>query len=1017
MPNRCAHELFETQVERTPDAAAVALGDERLTYRELNARANQLAHALGRLGVGPEVLVGVCVKRSLEMVVAILGVLKAGGAYVPLDPEYPRQRLAFMLADTRAPVLLTQPALLPTLPAHESLVFCLHPTWETLAGEPRDNPQCRAAADSLAYVMYTSGSSGQPKGILVPHGGLVNYLTWCAQTYRVAAGTGAPVHSSFAFDLTITSLFAPLVAGRTVHLLPEGYGIDTLRQAFRQASDFSLVKITPAHLELLGQLLAPGEAGGRTRAFIIGGENLTGRQIAFWQNFAPKTLLVNEYGPTETVVGCCVYFVPQGKHFSGSIPIGQPIANTQLYVLDADLRQLPPGATGELYIGGGGLARGYHNRPDLTAEKFIPDPFGGESGARLYRTGDLVRSLPDGNLEFLGRIDQQVKVHGFRIEPGEVEAALALHPSVQQAVVVVREDVPAEKRLVAYVVPQPGQTLTTPGMRAFLQARLPDYLIPTALLLLDALPLTTNGKVDRRALPAPDHTKPTLTGHFVAAGNPLEARMVRLWEEVLRVRPIGVRDNFFELGGESLLAVRLFAKIHKSFGRDLPLASLLQAPTVELLVRLLDKPEGHGFEHLVLLQPAGARAPFFCVPGIGGDALTLTELARHLGADRPFYALQARRPGDGLSSRPSLEEIAAQYLEAILTVQPDGRYYLGGFSFGGTVAFEVARQLHARGKPMGLLAILDQRSHPAPTGARFEPAFLLEFLKNIPPWLRYDLFQTKPGAMLTRVRLRTRAALTQWARSLPRHGVHMHQGVADAGANFDLSHQSEQSRRLLEHHFQVLRDYVPRPYPGRVTLLRARAQSLSRLQGRDLGWGALAGGGSDVIIVPGSHDTLLKEPYVRALAGRLRACLENAEAAASGRDGQVSLMLGPLSTPAAKPAATEASTAAEESPGGCWSVVVNHEGQFSLWPTGRPCAPGWQVVGAGGTRAECLAYIQKVWLDLRPLSLQKAAASEGSDTDPDIQIRWDGPLPEPLRPVGGLHARSQKAALKTPFGK
>jgi amino acid adenylation domain-containing protein len=577
---QCLPQLFEAQVEDTPDATAVVFEGQQLTYRELNVRANQLAHHLKKLGVGPEALVAICIERSVEMVVGLLGILKAGGAYVPLDPAYPMERLVFMLEDAQASVLLTQKRLLASLPEHNAHVICLDADWEAMPQEPRENPASTVTTGNPAYVLYTSGSTGQPKGVVIPHQGLVNYLGWCTKAYAVAEGSGAPVHSPLGFDLTITSLFSPLLVGQSVVLLPEGWGVEPLGTLLRTGDDFSLVKITPAHLEVLSQGLPAAAAAGRTRSFIIGGEALRGESLTFWRTHAPDTRLINEYGPTETVVGCCIYEVLAGASVSGAVPIGRPIANTQLYILDSLLQPVPIGIPGELHIGGDGLARGYLNRPELTAEKFIPNPFSPEPGARLYKTGDLARHRSDGNLEFLGRLDHQVKLRGFRIELGEIEAVLGGHPAVREAVVVVREDVPGDMRLVAYVVPDQEPAPTSREWRAFLQAKLPDYMIPSAFIRLDILPLTPNGKVDRRALPAPDQARPALEDAFVAPRTPVEEGLARIWSQVLGLEQVGVHDNFFELGGHSLLATRVISRLRDTFHVELPLRSLFEAPTV-----------------------------------------------------------------------------------------------------------------------------------------------------------------------------------------------------------------------------------------------------------------------------------------------------------------------------------------------------------------------------------------------------------------------------------------------------
>jgi len=594
---QCIHQLFEAQVEQTPDAVAVVFQDQQLTYRELNRRANQLAYYLrsrsvatgNSLGVGPEVMVGICMERSLEMLVGLLGILKAGGAYLPLDPAYPKERLAFMLQDAQVPVLLTQAQLVATLPEHQAKVLCLDTDWEAIGGFATDieNPISGVTADNLAYVIYTSGSTGKPKGTMISHRGLANYLTWCSQAYAVEKGQGVPVHSSISFDMTITGLFSPLLVGSRVELLPEDKGIETLSIALRNKSNYSLVKITPAQLELLRHQLSPQEAAGRTRAFIIGGENLLAQSITFWQEFAPDTILVNEYGPTETVVGCCIYQVPNDKHQSGSIPIGSPIANTQLYILDRHLQPVPIGVPGELYIGGAGVARGYLNRPELTAEKFIPSPWGDQIGARLYKTGDLACYQPDGTIEFLGRIDQQVKLRGFRIELGEIETILEQHPAVREVVVLDREDEPGNKCLVAYVVPSQESVPTESELSGFLKEKLPKYMIPSAFVMLDALPLTPNGKVDRRALPAPEGLRPELAAAYLAPQSEVERSIAKVWQTVLRLEKVGIHDNFFDLGGHSLLMVQVHSKLRAMFDQEISVVELFEYPTIHSLAKHL----------------------------------------------------------------------------------------------------------------------------------------------------------------------------------------------------------------------------------------------------------------------------------------------------------------------------------------------------------------------------------------------------------------------------------------------
>ncbi|WNG44099.1 amino acid adenylation domain-containing protein [Archangium minus] len=576
------HALFEEQVRRTPESLAILHEGTALRYRELNERANQLARRLRVMGVGPETVVGLCLERGPELVVGLLGILKAGGAYLPLDSTYPAERLAFMLQDARVPVLVTLERLADELPSQGEQLLCLDTEQEALEHEDTSDPEFPITAGNLAYVLYTSGSTGRPKGVMIEHRGVVNYLDWCARAYRVAEGSGAPVHSSVSFDLTVTSLLAPLVTGRAVTLVSEDDRLEGLAKALRSQADFSLVKLTPTHLRLLARQLDATTLAGQTRALVIGGEALTAEMLEPWRTHAPGTRLINEYGPTETVVGCCIHEVEPGSTHAGSLPIGRPIANTRLYVLDEHLRLVPVGVPGELYIGGDGVARGYLDRPELTSERFVPDPFGDLPGARLYRTGDRVRRLPDGVLDFLGRRDEQVKVRGYRIELGELEAVLGQDPNVREVVAVAREDIEGSKRLVAYVVPEQNVAVDPEALRQLARAKLPEHMVPSAVVQLDALPLTPNGKVDRAALPAPETVTRKERHTYVAPRSGAEALLCSLGAEVLRLERVGIRDNFFELGGDSILAVQLIGRANR-VGLHLTPKQLFEHQTFEEL--------------------------------------------------------------------------------------------------------------------------------------------------------------------------------------------------------------------------------------------------------------------------------------------------------------------------------------------------------------------------------------------------------------------------------------------------
>jgi amino acid adenylation domain-containing protein len=583
VPDTSTHKLFEQQVERDPEAVAVVGGGASLTYGELNRRANQVAHFLRRHGVGPEVLVGVCLRRSPQLVVALLGVWKAGGAYVPLDSEYPEERLSFMVSDAGVRVLLTEEQCKHLFAAVDANVVCLDTDWPAIEQENDSNPNNGVAPANLAYVMYTSGSTGKPKGAMILHRGLVNYLCWAIGAYGVRPGGSVPVHSSISFDLTVTSLYPALLAGGQVELLAEDVGAQNLLAALRRQKNRTLVKITPAHLEALSLQLGSDEVAGMTNVFVIGGENLPAEGLRLWRESAPATRLINEYGPTETVVGCCVYEVQPGDPNNGPVPIGRPIANTQLYILDESLDPLPPGEMGELYIGGAGVARGYLNRPELTEERFLPDPFCGNAEARMYKTGDLARYRADGVIEYMGRVDNQVKLRGYRIELGEIEAVLAGHPAVQSCAVLAREDKPGDKRLVGYLVARDGKPPATGELQSFLEERLPEYMVPAKFVVLDAFPLTHNGKVDRKALPAPAAETAQPGSQAEAPRNSAEEAIAAIWKEMFKLDQVGIHDDFFDLGGHSLLAIKVMSRLRDQFGIDLPVLNLFENPTIASL--------------------------------------------------------------------------------------------------------------------------------------------------------------------------------------------------------------------------------------------------------------------------------------------------------------------------------------------------------------------------------------------------------------------------------------------------
>jgi amino acid adenylation domain-containing protein len=874
--DKCLHELFEEQAERTPDAAAVVSEQGSLTYSELDAASDRLALRLRRLGVGPDVRVGLLLERSAGMVVAILGVLKAGGAYLPLDPSYPAERLAFMLGDSGAGLLLTERRLAGRIPAHGARLLYLDDEAETPAGESAEELRGAATTSNLAYVIYTSGSTGRPKGVMISHRAITNRLLWMLHAFPLTADDVVLQKTPFSFDASVWEFFAPLLAGaRLLMARPDGHQDAAYLVRTVVEGKVTVLQLVPSMFRLLLETSGVEACNASLRHVFCGGEALP---AALHERSASllKAELHNLYGPTETAIDAASWSCRSGIR-TGTVPIGRPITNARLYVLDENMSPVPVGVPGELYVGGAGLARGYLNRPGLTAERFIPDPFSAEPGARLYRTGDSARHLPEGALEFLGRLDEQVKVRGFRIETGEIEAALRRHPGVRESIVVAREDAPGDVRLVAYTVSGEGAAPSASELREFLRERLPDYMVPSAFVALDSLPLTPNGKVNRGALPPPAGEGVRPEKALAPPRDNLEGQLVRIWREVLGVDgPLGITDNFFDLGGHSLLAVRLMAQIHKWFGQELPLSALFEGATVEQLAAVLrGQAEARRPSPVVAIQPRGERPPFFCVHTGSGEVLCYEPWSRRLRPDQPFYGVQDHFSyTDGDPAIP-IEEMAARYVEALRAARPEGPYLLGGWSFGGLVAFEMARQLRAQGQSVPLLAVVDAAA-PALLKKTVEAddAVLLTILAN--EFTRYSMKDEEVRRMEATLRgLGPEEQLAHVMRYFARG--------EEAEANVEPRYASQ----FLRRHLRVFRArvlvslaYVPQIYPGRVTLFRSQ-DAPPEFAGLDpaRGWGELSTEPVEIHVVPGNHATMGLEPHVGVLAERLQSCIDRALAA------------------------------------------------------------------------------------------------------------------------------------------
>ena len=702
--DKCIHQLFEEQVERTPDSVAVVFEDQQLSYRELNERSNQAAHYLKKLGVGSEVRVGICLERSLEMVVGILGVLKAGGAYVPLDPQHPKERLSFMLKDTQARVLLTQEKLVAEF--DHQVVVSLDKGWEKIAKQSKENPDNKVTPENLMYVMYTSGSTGKPKGVEVTHRAVIRLLINTDYIQIHPSDVIAQI-SNCAFDAATFEIWGALLHGARLVIISAQVAIAP--QEFSAVLTQHQVGVLFLTTALFNQLAQNLPAIFRPiRHVLFGGEAVDPKWVRKILQSGPPARLVHVYGPTETTTFATWYEIKEVGEDAVTIPIGRPIANTSIYILDSHLQPVPIGVAGEVYIGGDGLAWGYLNCPELTAEKFVSNPFRNEPGARLYKTGDLARYRSDGNIEFLGRIDNQVKLRGYRVELEEIEAALDHHPAVKDNVVVMQDSVSGDKRLVAYIVPQRNDMPASGELRSYLKAKLPSYMVPSAFVTLEAFPLTTNGKLDYDALPPSRSRDAQEDVEYVAPRDETERVLCRVWSEVLGVNRIGLDEDFFAIGGHSLLAAKLFARLDEAFGRSLPLGVLFSAPTVRLLAEhYRTEREPRARSVLVPLSPAGHLPPIFGVPGVFGNVVGFADLAHELGAEQPFYGLQSVGLDGTEAPLGSIEEMERLYVGEIRSVQPHGPYAIIGACFGATVAYEMTRQLLAAGEEVGFLGLLD----------------------------------------------------------------------------------------------------------------------------------------------------------------------------------------------------------------------------------------------------------------------------------------------------------------------
>lgn len=862
--------LFEEIVRRSPHHTALVAAEQSLTYNDLHRQSNQIARYLQQLGVKPEVLVGLCLPPSIEAVACILGILKAGGVYLYCDPTYPPERLQFILADAEVSLLLTRSPFVPSQTSPQVSILDLEQHQEAIAQQSPEPLTYPITPNHLAYVLYTSGSTGKPKGVLIEHRGLFNLIRAQHQIFKVDKNSRILQFASLSFDASIFEVVLAFSTGATLYLADKEsrYG-GTALMTFLKEFAITHASLTPAVLATLppGQLPA-------LHTLISAGESCSPGLAKPWVNTCH---FFNAYGPTESTVWATFAEITD---LTQNPPIGRPIPNTQVYLLDANLQPVPIGMTGEIYIAGEGIARGYLNRQQLTSERFITHALTPEKTVRLYKTGDLARYRPDGNLEFIGRIDHQVKIRGYRIELGEIEAIITPYFNIKQARVLATD----RGQLVAYIVPNGNQPINRSELQSFLAKTLPGYMIPQEVIVLDSLPLTDRGKLDRTQLPSPKTPTP---GQFIPPSNPSEAALAQIWATLLKCDRISMNDNFFDLGGDSLLAVRLLTQINQQFQQQLPVSALFLNPTLQGLADcLFSELDTLPCSPLVPIQTQGTNPPFFCIHPIFGVVFPYYELASHLGNNQPFYALQPQGIEGQSPPLTRIEDMAAYYIKAIRTIQPEGPYFLGGWSFGGLVAFEMAQQLKKAGHSVGLLAVLDTL---APVSTH-QPSFWQggKFLfttaaRSIWPFLRDYVY------LMTQGKQQEKEGFNPRADRLPQR-VHplfkfLHRYLAKTTLAESLHSTSD--RRLLREvtlrpllpifqaNSQAVLQYQPSIYPDRITLIASSGRAIAPGPDPTLGWGQLTEEPIKLIRIPGNHLTMLRKPQVQHLADRLRNCIES----------------------------------------------------------------------------------------------------------------------------------------------
>ena len=791
------------------------------------------------------------------MLVALLGILKSGAAYLPSDPEFPTQRIAYMLEHASVRILLCQQALADSLPQTDAEILYLDRPGHEVDSQPKTRPVVAIQPEHLAYVIYTSGSTGRPKGVQITHGSVVNFLESMRREPGLVEDDVLLAVTTLSFDISVLELFLPLACGARVVVAPRQAVLDgaVLGQLAHECGA-TVMQATPSGWRLI---LEAGWPNGFRPKALCGGEALPTDLAGSLLRHVGS--LWNMFGPTETTIWSTIHRVTE----TTSIPIGKAIANTSTYVLDSEMQPVPIGVPGELYIGGVGLAQGYLGRPELTAQKFVPDPFSNKPGSRLYRTGDQVRFLADGTIDFLGRIDHQIKLRGFRIELDEIETVLDRHPGITQSVALVREDTPGDRRLVAYVVSANGAAAVSEWKDA-LREGLPYYMIPSAIVSLDEFPVTPNGKIDRKRLPRPGQESLEQDQEYRAPSDEVERALAELWGRVLNLTEVSVRANFFELGGHSLLAAQLFALLEEVYGKRIPLATLFQRPTIEQLAQCLRQEDWKpDWTSLVPVSVGGTRLPLFLIHGAGGNVLLYRALARYLGKDQPVYGLQSQGLDGSSSPLMRIEDMAASYIREMRALQPKGPYRMGGYCMGGVLALEMAQQLKDQGAEVELVAMLESYNPLASSTPPFSLRHAVHLMQNVK--FHWENFRSAGTGRL--------AFLREKAQEVIRRGrLCAHILLAMATKGFDSSRRAPFAHvNITMVNDEALLEYKPSMFSGKITLFRPK-KMYAGLDDAEFGWGEVAEQGVEVCELDVNPKGMLVEPYVKQLAEQISRRLQ-----------------------------------------------------------------------------------------------------------------------------------------------